>query len=174
MLGLPLRWVAGGPLAGTLLQVLAAGPPAGRGTARWPADPYEAFALALCSRAGISDDRAAAGGTSAGSLSEALRELAAAGPADDWNAVMGLGRLTDGCAPLSSAHRPPGPPEAAALRAVALALADGATVRDPAKPPCQGTDAPGVLRSVAATVTLVENREKGEATAGESIILALV
>jgi hypothetical protein len=38
----------------------------------------------------------------------------------------------------------------------------------------QGSDAPGVLRTVAATVTLIENREKGEATAGECVILALV
>jgi len=30
-----------------------------------------------------------------------------------------------------------------------------------------------VLRAVAATVTLIENRSKGEAKAGESIILAL-
>ena len=165
MLGLPLRWVAGEPLAGTLLQVLAAGPPAGVRDRPPAADPYEAFALALCARAGIGETarlRADLGG----SLSESLRELAAAGPASDWNAVMGLGRLTDGCAPLSTAHTPPGPPEAAALRAVALALADGAAV--------PGADAPGVLRAVAATVTLAEKREKGEAKAGESIVLALV
>ena len=116
-----------------------------------------------------------------GPLSEALRELTAAGPADDWSRATGLGRLTDACAPLSGTHRLPGAPEAAALRAVALALAGGATVRgdtvrgDTVRgATAQGTDAPGVLRSVAATVTLVENREKGEATAGEGIVLALV
>ena len=136
VLGLPLRWVAGGPLAGTLLPVLAAGPPAGRADRPLPADPYEAFALALCSRAGIQETarlRAALGGP----LSDALRELAAAGPASDWNQPTGLGRLTDGCAPLSTTHRSPGPPEAAALRAVALALADGARrawSRCPARP----------------------------------------
>ena len=165
VLGLPLRWVAGEPLAGTLLQVLAAGPPAGARDRPPPADPYEAFALALCSRAGIGETarlRAALGG----SLSATLRELAAAGPDNDWNSLMGLGRLTDGCAPLSTTHRSPGPPEAAALRAVALALADGAAV--------PGADAPGVLRTVAATVTLAENREKGEAKAGECVVLALV
>ncbi|HEX4289838.1 MAG TPA: NACHT domain-containing protein, partial [Trebonia sp.] len=165
VLGLPLRWVAGEPLAGTLLQVLAAGPPSGVRDHPLPADPYEASALALCARAGIGETarlRAALGG----SLSDKLRELAAAGDASDWSSVMGLGRLTDGCAPLSSTHRSPGPPEAAALRAVALALADGAAV--------PGADAPGVLRAVAATVTLAEKREKGEAKAGESIVLALV
>jgi hypothetical protein len=106
-----------------------------------------------------------------GPLGDAIRELAAAGPDSDWDRVTGLGRLTDGCAPLSSTHRPPDPQEAAALRAVALALADGAPVSGGA---AQGTDAAGVLRTVAATVTLIEKREKGEATAGESIVLALV
>ena len=180
VLGLPLRWVATGPLASTLLQVLAPGAPSSAVDRPVPGDPYEAFALALCSRAGIQEAtrlRAALGGP----LSEALRELTAAGPADDWSRVTGLGRLTDACAPLSGTHRLPGAPEAAALRAVALALAGGATeqgatvradtVRGAAT---QASDAPGVLRSVAATVTLVENREKGEATAGEGIILALV
>ena len=175
VLGLPLRWVATGPLAGTLLQVLAPGSPSGAGDRPVPGDPYEAFALALCSRAGIQETarlRAALGGP----LSEALRELTAAAPADDWSRATGLGRLTDGCAPLSGAHRLPGAPEAAALRAVALALAGGATVHgDTVRgATAQGTDAPGVLRTVAATVTLTENREKGEAMAGECIILALV
>ncbi|MGH3247143.1 MAG: hypothetical protein ACRDOI_13150, partial [Trebonia sp.] len=64
-------------------------------------------------------------------------------------------------------HRPPGPPEAAALRAVALALAYGAAAEG-------GADAPGVLRTVAATVTLVEKRSNGSSTTGESVILALV
>ena len=194
VLGLPLRWVATGPLAGTLLQVLASGSPSGVPDRPVPGDPYEAFALALCSRAGIQETvrlRAALGSP----LSEALRVLTAAGPADDWSRATGLGRLADGCAPLSGTHRSPGATEAAALRAVALALA-GATVRGGTAQggtaqgatvqgatvqgatvqgaTAQVTDAPGVLRAVAATVTLIENREKGEATAGECIILALV
>ncbi len=71
---------------------------------------------------------------------------------------------------MCGAHRPPDPPEAAALRAVALALADGATEGAATG----GTDARSALRTVAATVTLIENRSKGESKAGESIILALV
>jgi hypothetical protein len=159
LLGLPLRWVADGPLAGTALQVLAAGPP--------PGDPRQAFADALSSRAGIEEAtrlRAWLGRP----LTDPLRSLAA-GAAGDWNRSLGLGRLTDACAPLSGTHRPPGPAEAAALRAVALALTaltDGATA--------QGAGAADVLRAVAATVTLVEDRAKGEAAAGESIILAVV
>jgi hypothetical protein len=64
-----------------------------------------------------------------------------------------------------TAHQPPTAPEAAALRAVALALANG--------PAIAGTDLSGILQTVAATVTLAEKRSKGEATAGEAIILAL-
>ncbi len=78
---------------------------------------------------------------------------------------MGLSRLTNACAPMCGAHQSPSPPEAAALRAVALALADGTIA--------EGSDAPNVLRAVAATVTLIENRSNGKSTAGESIILAL-
>jgi hypothetical protein len=164
VLGLPLRWVADGPLAGTLLQVLAANPPSGAG-----GDPYEAFARELASRAGIHEGtqlRAALGSP----LGNVLRGLAAAGPAgkdasSGWNQATGLGRLADACAPMYGTRQPPSPPEAAALRAVALALADGATV--------PGADAPEVLRTVAATVTLIEHRGKGESKAGEAIILAL-
>jgi hypothetical protein len=71
----------------------------------------------------------------------------------------------DACVPVCDTHQPPSPPEAAALRAVALALADGATA--------SGSDAPNVLRTIAATVTVIENRNKGESKTGESIILAL-
>ena len=165
ILGLPLRWIADGPLAGTLLQVLAASPPetAGAGAARpLPIDPHLAFALALSARAGVTETtrlRADLGSP----LTDALRHLAAA--ESDWNQATGLSRLTDACAPVDATHQPPNPPEAAALRAVALALAGGAAV--------PGADAPGVLRTVAATVTLIEHRSKGEATTGEAIVLAL-
>ena len=77
-----------------------------------------------------------------------------------------LSRLADACTPLSTEHQVPGPAEAAALRAVSLALAS------PASAP--GTDGPDVLRSVAATVTVAERRSTGAAAAGEAVILALV
>ena len=170
ILGLPLRWVADGPLASTLLQVLAANPPSRASAQPLADDPYLAFAHELSSRAGIGETtqlRAALGAP----LTHALRELAAAGPGkgdgpSDWYQVTGISRLTVACAPMCRTHRLPDPAEAAALRAVALALADGASGG--------GTKAPGVLRAVAATVTLIENRSRGEATTGESVILALV
>ncbi|HEX4287863.1 MAG TPA: NACHT domain-containing protein [Trebonia sp.] len=159
ILGLPLRWIADGPLASTLLQVLAAHSPA----AVTP-DPYQAFALALSSRAGIGEATRlqAALGTP---LTDALRTLTVAESGRDdrgsnWSRVTGLGHLTDACGPMDAAHQPPSPAQAAALRAVAVALANG-------------TDADGVLRTAAATVTLVESRDKGESAAGESIILAV-
>jgi hypothetical protein len=171
ILGLPLRWIAGGSLASTLLQVLAAYSTTAANAARpLPSDPYLAFALALSSRAGIHETtqlRAALGSP----LTDRLRDLAAAASPDraaspDWNQVTGLSRLKDTCAPMYAAHQPPSPSEAAALRVVALALADGAGV--------PGTDASDVLQAVAATVTAIEKRSKGESKAGESIILALV
>ena len=169
VLGLPLRWIADGPLASTLLQVLAAHSP----TAASP-DPYQAFADALTSRAGIQDAtqlRAALGG----SLAEALRALTAAESGQDsagsrWSRVTGLGHLTDGCGPLSSTHQSPSPAQAAALRAVALALTGGAAGKAGA---AAGSEADALLRTVAATVTLVESRGRGQSPVGESIILAV-
>ncbi|HET9082496.1 MAG TPA: NACHT domain-containing protein [Trebonia sp.] len=162
VLGLPLRWGAEGPLVGPLLQVLAEHPS--------PGDPYLAFAGALSARAGV-DDTTRLTAALGSPLADVLRDLTKAAPSagdgsPDWNLVTGLSRLTDVCGPVDAAHRPPSPPEAAALRAVALALAGGATAR--------GSSAPGTLRTVAATVTLVESRSKGESAVGESIILALV
>jgi len=169
LLGLPLRWVADGPLAATLLRVLAGNQPSSASARSLPGDPYLAFALALASLAGIEETTridAALGSP----LTDTLRDLTAAASAkadgsSGWSQVTGLGRLTDAVAPMSGTHRSPSPPEAAALRAVALALTHGATG--------PGTDAPGVLRTVAATVTLVENRSKGTSPTGESVILAL-
>lgn len=163
ILGLPLRWVAESPLASTLLRVVAAAPP----------DPHAAFAQALSSRAGV-EDGTPLGAALGSPLTGQLRAVTAAaspqegqeGAAPDWNLETGLARLTDASAPVWAAHQPPGPGEAAALRVVALALADGAAV--------PGADAPGVLRTAAATVTLVERRGKGESATGESILLALV
>lgn len=176
LLGLPLRWIADGPLASTLLQVLAAN------VHPQSSDPYQAFALALSARAGIPDTarlRAALGRP----LTDALRDLTAAesgrdggqrggndGGNDDWQRATGLGHLTDACGPMCGPHQAPSPPEAAALRAVALALTSGgagAAGREGV------TDADGVLRTVAATVTLVEDRSRDRATTGEAIILAL-
>jgi hypothetical protein len=163
LLGVPLRWVADGPLASTLLQVLASS-----GSAQ--GDPYLAFAQALASRAEVQDTarlRADLGRPLTGRLRELAETVArknGRSPDDDRPTV--LARLTEACTPMCTAHQPPGPAEAAALRAVALGLADtGGTL---------GGDAGGVLRAVAATVTVAGNRSKGEAKAGESIILALV
>ena len=161
VLGLPLRWTAEGTLASTMLEVLAAGPAA-------DADPYEAFALALSSRAGIDETtqlKAALGSPLNDGLTGLLAS-ASSGGSPDWYQVTGLRRLTEAAAPVFTVHRPPRPDEAAALRAVALALTSG--------PAVGGADLSGTLRTVAATVTLVEKRSKGESRTGEAIVLALV
>ncbi len=165
--------MAEGPLAGTLLAVLAtrpaasasAGAPVAAPGRPLAADPQRDWALALTARAGITEAtrlRAALGAP----LRDALRDLKTAGPdpadaAAGWFQATGIDRLADACTPLDDTHQPPRPPDAAALRAVALALAEGET------------DAASVLRTVAATVTLVERRSRGEAGTGEAIILAL-
>jgi hypothetical protein len=174
LLGLPLRWVADGPLASTLLQVLAGGGPAGEGDRWLSSDPYQAFALALASRAGIHETTSLTAQLDR-PFTDALRGLAAAQApqgfgSPGWRQEAGLSRLTDACAPMVATHRPPDPPEPAALRAVALDLAESAT----AGAATGGTDAADVLRTAVATITLIENRSKSESKAGESIILALV
>ena len=173
VLGLPLRWVGDGPLADTLLRVLAANSAAGAASRPLPADPYQAFALALSSRAGIHETTQLTADLNR-PLTDGLRGLTAASAAHiagspGWHQVTGIGRLTEASVPLSVTHRPPDPAEAAALRAVALDLAASVTE----SPATGGSDAPDVLRAVAATVTLIENRSKGESKPGESIILAL-
>jgi hypothetical protein len=129
-----------------------------------PADPRAAFAAALASQAGI-DAATPLRADLSRSLTDALRDLAAAKPAQaEWYQATGLARLADGYAPLSATHRPPGAADAAALRAVALALAGVAGVT---------ADEASLLRTAAATVTRVEQRRSGGATAGESVVLAL-
>jgi hypothetical protein len=168
-LGLPLRWVVEGPLASTLLQVLASTPAAGASPVPQPDASYQAFAHALSSRAGI-DETTPLRADLGSPLPEALRDVTAAlsrtDGAANWHQMTGLRQLTDACAPTCDTHRPPSPAEAAGLRAVALALADTAAAT--------GSDAREVLRTVAATVTVVEQRGRGESSPGESIILALV
>ncbi|HEY0933882.1 MAG TPA: NACHT domain-containing protein [Trebonia sp.] len=177
ILGLPLRWVADGPLAATVLQVLAAksSPAAAPSAAAASPSPspdeiYLAFALALTSGAGLQETsqlRAALGNPLTGRLSDLTEATARkSGRSPDWSQATVLGRLTGACGPISGAHQSPGPAEAAALRAVSLALAGGTD-----RP---GADAADVLRTVAATVTVVQNRHRDGFQAGESVILALV
>ena len=180
VLGLSLRWVADGMLARILLQVLAETSHSSWGARPLPRDLYQAFARTLSLAAGIRDTTqlSAALGYP---LTDALRDLEAAesGKGDeplDENRVLGFRRLADACVPIYGTHQPPGPPEAAAMRAVAFALAGDATVpgsRIVPLPPPHQLDAPDVLRAVAATVTLIENLAAGESETGESIILAL-
>src|SRR5262249_5090472 len=86
ILGLPLRWVADGPLTRTLLGVLPASS-GGTGSASASVDgaragdPYQAFAAALVSQAGI-DDTARLRAAFGNSLADELRGASTAVPAD--------------------------------------------------------------------------------------------
>jgi hypothetical protein len=176
-LGLPLRWVVDGPLASTVLRVLASVPPApadpadpaGASPAPQPDAYYRAFADALLSQAGI-DETTTLRAVLGGSLTDTLREVTAAvsrtGGAASWHQVTGLRQLADALTTTYGTHQPPSPAEAAGLRAVALVLADAAAATE--------SGAREVLGTVAATVTVVEQRSRGEASRGESIILALM
>jgi hypothetical protein len=180
---LPLRWIGDGPLADTLLEVLAAvsgtalgTPPGAAPGAAAPASANvcQAFARALTARAGVGDAtplRAALGSPLTGPL-RGLTSVAARkdGRSADWDDAAVLRRLTTATEPLWSVHQPPAADDAAVLRAVSLALAGGGVGVGVAP----GADAPGLLRTVAATVTLAQRRARGESPAGEAIILALV
>jgi hypothetical protein len=192
VLSLPLRWVGNGPLADAVLRVLAATPATGAG--REPGNAREAFAAALAAGAGVEAstrlraDRAGAldgldGLDGKVSLDGAVSAPSATGDGgpdqDDWRRAAGLARLAEACGPVRASRRPPAPADAAAIRAVALALATGTSaVGEPGG--ADGTSGaagagvtPGLLRTVAATVTLVEQRGNGTASTGEAVILAL-
>ena len=79
--------------------------------------------------------------------------------------MAGADSLADASAPLLSGYLHSGGPEAAGIRAVTLALASDTASR--------GGNAAEVFLAAAATVTLLQQREQGEARIGESLILAL-
>jgi NACHT domain-containing protein len=162
-LGVPLRWIGGGPLATTLLQALAEASHLDSPARPLPGDLYQAFARALTSQAGIHETTQLKAALDY-PLTGALRDLEAAESDSnnghpDASRVVVLRRLADACAPI------PGTFDAAALRAVALALAGSSTVSDPY--------ASDVFRAAAATITLIERRGNGQSNTGESIILAV-
>jgi hypothetical protein len=156
-----LTWISGGPL----------------GRASWKAvaaytsfrEALQAFADELTSSAGI-EGATQIRASLDGSLTGALRDIGSPGLSSDhvdpgWDPAAGADRLADASAPLLSGHQHPGGPEAAGIRAVALALASDTASRD--------GNAAGVFLAAAATVTLLQQREQGEARIGESVILAL-
>ncbi len=158
---IPLTWISGGPL----------------GRASWKAaaasmsfrEALQAFADELTSSAGI-EGTTQIGASLDGSLTGALRDIGSPGSSSDhagpgWDPAAGADRLADASAPLLSGHKHSGGPEAAGIRAVALALASDTASRD--------GNAVKVFLAAAATVTLLQQREQGEARIGESIILAL-
>lgn len=157
----PLRWVSSGPLGRIPRRVTRESTSFG--------DACHAFADALTSRAGI-------WGTTQipvqldGSLTGRLRHLRSPRPPGNrtstlWDAATAADSLADAIAPLLNGHQHPDAPEAAGIRAVALALASENADED--------NDTPNIFRTAAATVTLLQHRAQGAGKTGESIFLTL-
>ena len=133
------------------------------------AEALQAFADEMTSSAGV-ERTTQIRALLDGSLPGALRDIGSPGSSNDhvgrgWDPAAGADRLADASALLLSEHQHSGDPEAAGIRAIALALASDTASRD--------GNAAEVLLAAAATVTLLQQREQGEARIGESVILAL-
>jgi hypothetical protein len=105
-----------------------------------------------------------------GSLAATLRDIRPSGSLGGdvslgWSLAAGASRLADACVPLLDKRRFDGP-DTAGIRTVALALASDSMGRGDQG----GAD---VLRVAAATITLLQRRQQGQAAIGESVILAL-
>jgi hypothetical protein len=170
-LKVPLLWVVDGPLTRISQTTITAKRP--------PHDVYAGFAAALASCAGI-DETTRVIAELDGSLAGNLRSLTSATSEIDtssaWRWAEALLRLADSCAPMLDSHQCPDQSKAAAIRSVTLALADELTKRGhPGSAVSYDVDPRlVVLRAVAATVTLMEQRRRGEAEIGEAIILAVL
>jgi hypothetical protein len=160
--GVPLRWVSGGPLGDVSWNAITAGMP--------DSEARQTFADELTSRAGI-ERTAQITASLDGSVTGTLRDIGSPGSpsnhaSSEWDPAAGASCLADASTPLLNGHHRPNAPDAAGIRAVALALASDSAWRN-------DDIAVNVFRATAATVTLLQHREYGKAKIGESIILAL-
>jgi hypothetical protein len=159
---IPLAWVRDGPLGRAARKVTAIGTPSRRAR--------QTFANEFTSNAGIERTRQIRASLDASPI-KALRDMSSADPRSDqaspaaWDTATGAHILAEISTPLLSEHQRPGAPEAAGIRFLALALAcDSVSTSD---------GVGDTFRSIAATITLIQHRERGNAKIGESIILAL-
>lgn len=158
---IPLTWISDGPLGRAAQNAVVASTSF--------REACQAFADELTARAGIEGTTQIRASLD-GSLTGALRDIGSPGSSRDhvgpgWDPVAGADSLADASAPLLSGYLHSGGPEAAGIRAVTLALASDTASR--------GGNAAEVFLAAAATVTLLQQREQGEARIGESLILAL-
>jgi hypothetical protein len=156
-----LTWISDGPLGRASRKAVAAYTSF--------LGVLQAFADELTSSAGIEGTTQIRASLD-GSLTGALRDIGSRGSPSDhagpgWDPAAGADHLADVSAPLLSGHQHSSVPKAAGIRAIALALAIDTANRN--------GDAVEVFLGAAATVTLLQQRERGEAGIGESVILAL-
>jgi energy-coupling factor transporter ATP-binding protein EcfA2 len=157
---IPLTWISGGPL-GRVAEVIFA--------TDLRTDGKRTFAAELLSRAGVSPTAHLRTSLN-GSLVRALRDVRPRSSPNEhtgpgWDQAVAAAQLAAAIAPLLSRHQHPDAQEAARIRTAALALAADSAGKD--------DSAADVFRTVAATVTLLQQRKQGIAPIGESIVLAL-
>jgi NACHT domain len=157
---IPSTWFSNGPLGRIARKVIAAGRLREKG---------EIFAEELALNAGLAETTPIRASLD-GSLMETLRSVKSANQPSDltgsgWDTAAGAHSLAEAAAPILDAHHYPGPDEAAGIRAVALALASDSMVSQ--------ESTVKVFRALAATVTLLQQRKRNTAPAGECVILAV-
>lgn len=160
--GIPVMWISEGPLGRASQKAIAVRPRS--------SEVGQIFASELISNAGI-DEKMEFMAALDGSLAKRLRYIAAQGPVNGqtsgaWNPAVWTDCLTEIDELIGSKHQRLDAVELAEIRAVTLALASESSYKD--------VVAVDVFRTVAATVTLLQNRQQGTAKIGESIILSVV
>ncbi|HET9894684.1 MAG TPA: NACHT domain-containing protein [Streptosporangiaceae bacterium] len=154
---IPLMWISRGPLGRASRVALGAS----------ASEAGTLFAASLTSLAGVSKNGQVEASLD-GSLGNALRRVRPAAKSGDaasgWTSIAAA-CVADLAAPVLDGRRPVSRLEAATVRTIAMALAaDKAGITDRAA---------RMFLTLTATVTLLQQRQFGEASAGEAILLAL-
>lgn len=153
---IPVSWIAEGYLGKAAGKI-----PAGASTD----DAVEIFAGRQMFGCGVPAIRASLDGSLIGALDNIRPTSTVEHAISGWNAPNGAVCLAEALAHLLNRRQYCGAPKAAAIRMVALALAADSARED--------LNAAEVFSTVAATVTLLQQREQGIAPIGESVVLAL-
>jgi NACHT domain len=157
----PLTWVSRGPLSRAWQQALSEARPVSKARGVFGERLASAAEISKATRvrASLDDPRVPTSRNSRSARPHYARQTAEWEPAEAASVLDGV--IT---APLSGLH-PIADPQAAAVRALALGLAADGTRRDPTST--------SVFQSLAATVTLLQQRARGQVQAGEALVLAL-
>jgi energy-coupling factor transporter ATP-binding protein EcfA2 len=158
--GVPLSWINRGPLGRAAREaIISSPPPSFLGEGVLAGELCRIFAMKLLFWANIPPGSSIAARLD-GSL-ESLRRVKPRAPKHDDGVEWYLAYLVDVVAPIYARRREPAGAPAAGLRAISLALAADCDLSD------------DTFRELAATITLLQEREQGKAPIGEAILLAL-